>query len=364
MLGKNTTCLRQTVLSFLAVCSVVHPSFGQHSDIFISVTDNQIVVQEPFYADSIRNFDVLGDGTVWHGTNPGYSTTGADQFKLNDQVEFNVVSPLLFSAGQAWSFPDSDHYLRQFWPVFPQLSVTATAETGNQPGFLIASVGNRGTLHQHHTFELTSFSGAAAPVGAYAIQQVIHTEGYVDSNPFWIVLNNGLPIADFAATLRLLPPIGTVGDFDRNGVLDLSDVNRLQDQLRASATPTEFTNEFDLTGDALIDRADLEFWVHNVRQTWIGDANLDGQFNSSDLIQVFAAGHYTDDVPGNSTWSEGDWNGDSEFDSSDVIAAFQDGGYESGPRVALVPESQFRSSLAVLAATLLLWFRRGAVPVD
>ena len=231
MIGRIITWLQRAVLPCLAVWSAVRPSLGQHSDVFISVTDNQIMVEASFHADSIQSFDVLGDGTVWHGTNPGYSTTAADQFKLNDQVGFNVVSPLLFSSGQEWILPEADHYLRQFWPVFPQLSVTTTAETGNQAGFLIASVGPRGTLHQHHTFELSSFSGAAAPIGAYAIQQVIHAEGYTTSDPFWIVLNNGLPIDEFAATLRLLPSIGTVGDFDRNGVLDSSDINHLHDQL-------------------------------------------------------------------------------------------------------------------------------------
>ena len=357
MIGRTKTRLQQAATTLVAVCSVTSPSLGQHSDVFISVTDNQIVVQNQSYPDTIRSFDVLGDGTVWHGTNPGYSTTGANQFRLNDQVEFNVVSPLLFSSGQEWMFPDVDNYVRQFWPVFPQLSVTMTAQTGNQPGFLIASVGSRGTLHQHHTFELSSFSGAAPPIGAYAFQQVIHAEGYATSDPYWIVLNNGLPITEFASTLRLLPSIGTVGDFDRNGILDSSDINRIQEQLRTSMTPTEFTREFDLTGDALIDREDLEYWVRNIRQTWIGDANLDGRFNSSDLIQVFAFGQYNDNVPNNSTWEQGDWNGDSEFDSGDVIAAFQDGGYEQGQRVMLVPEPQ-SSSIAILAGTVLLWCRR------
>ena len=58
-----------------------------------------------------------------------------------------------------------------------------------------------------------------------------------------------------------------------------------------------------------------------------GDANGDGIFNSSDLVQVFQIGEYEDGVPNNSTFAEGDWNGDGDFDSSDLVLAFQAGMY-------------------------------------
>ena len=69
-------------------------------------------------------------------------------------------------------------------------------------------------------------------------------------------------------------------------------------------------NDGSLTDpDARID------YVHNVLGTWIGDSNKDGEFNSGDLVQVFAAGEYEDSVAENSSWATGDWNGDKEFDS-------------------------------------------------
>ncbi|MCA9172511.1 MAG: dockerin type I repeat-containing protein [Planctomycetales bacterium] len=76
--------------------------------------------------------------------------------------------------------------------------------------------------------------------------------------------------------------------------------------------------------------------------TWFGDANLDGEFNSTDLVVVFQAGVYEDSVLLNAGWSTGDWNGDGEFNSSDLVTAFQTGGYGQGPRDAVaasaVPE--------------------------
>lgn len=60
-----------------------------------------------------------------------------------------------------------------------------------------------------------------------------------------------------------------------------------------------------------------------------GDANRDGSFDSSDLIQVFQAGEYEDTISNNSDWSEGDWNGDGDFDSEDLVSAFASGCYEN-----------------------------------
>ncbi len=60
-----------------------------------------------------------------------------------------------------------------------------------------------------------------------------------------------------------------------------------------------------------------------------GDANGDGIFNSSDLVAVFQAGEYEDQILGNSTFEEGDWNGDGDSDSGDLVMAFQAGHYVS-----------------------------------
>ena len=55
------------------------------------------------------------------------------------------------------------------------------------------------------------------------------------------------------------------------------------------------------------------------------DVNLDGQFDSSDLVTLFQAGTYDKDV--DAAWSEGDLNGDGRFDSADLIVAFASGDF-------------------------------------
>ena len=78
-------------------------------------------------------------------------------------------------------------------------------------------------------------------------------------------------------------------------------------------------------------------WIRELRQTSIGDANLDGVFDSEDLVLALQGGKYVVDV-GNAkmaTWTEGDWNGDMRFDSGDLVFAYQD--YVGGP-TPVVPE--------------------------
>ena len=89
---------------------------------------------------------------------------------------------------------------------------------------------------------------------------------------------------------------------------------------------------FDLTSDGLVDTDDRDRWIEELRMTWYGDANLDGEFNSGDLVSLFSAGEFEDAIALNSIWTTGDFNGDGDFDSSDLVAAFADGGFEQGPR--------------------------------
>jgi hypothetical protein len=86
-----------------------------------------------------------------------------------------------------------------------------------------------------------------------------------------------------------------------------------------------------------------------------GDANIDGVFDSGDLVHVFQVGEYEDAIAGNSTWSDGDWTNDNEFDSNDLVRAFQDGRYveAASPPSAGVPEP---TSLApLLLGCLAAW---------
>ena len=138
------------------------------------------------------------------------------------------------------------------------------------------------------------------------------------------------------------------GDYNVNGELDAGDLDLQAVAITGGMDPPEY----DLNGDTKVDYNDRLLWVNDLKNTWIGDANLDLEFNSSDMVKVFVAGKYeTGEV---ATWDEGDWNGNTKFESSDMVAAFVGGGYEQGkrpvPATSAVPEP---SSFALILLGLL-----------
>ena len=128
--------------------------------------------------------------------------------------------------------------------------------------------------------------------------------------------------------------VGLMGDFDADGLLTVSDINALS-MRSASGLHGRL---FDLNDDQLVNAVDLTVWIKDLQSSWIGDANVDNVFNTSDLVKVFQSGKFEQNVSAN--WSEGDWNGDGLFDSGDLVTAFQDGGFEMSPQGAVhaVPE--------------------------
>jgi hypothetical protein len=148
-----------------------------------------------------------------------------------------------------------------------------------------------------------------------------------------------------------------VGDFNGNGSLDAQDIDMLTDQIvGALNSPLS-----DLNGDSQVDLLDHRQWVVSLKNTWYGDADLNGELNTGDMVAVFQAGEYEDLVPLNSRWSTGDWNGDKEFNTTDLVTAFQDGGFERGPRQAavLVPEPTafLMFALGALIASHIRWYK-------
>ncbi|MCA9214323.1 MAG: matrixin family metalloprotease [Planctomycetales bacterium] len=122
---------------------------------------------------------------------------------------------------------------------------------------------------------------------------------------------------------------GLPGDLNGNGILDVGDIDAVSLAIRGNVA---FGYDVNLDGQSnSLDRDDLIF---NQIGTVLGDANLDGVFDSSDFVLVFQAGQYEDGVSQNSGWASGDWNGDGEFSTLDLVVAFQGGAYVSSSAVA------------------------------
>ncbi len=140
-----------------------------------------------------------------------------------------------------------------------------------------------------------------------------------------------------------------LGDVDGNGMLDVTDV----DLLAAAIRQGDGDERWDLNRDGLVDFNDHRFWVTELKQTVLGDTNLDGLLETADLVLALTAGGYEDALIGNSTWETGDWNGDGEFDTADLVAVMESGQLNRvNAATFAVPEPASCSllSLVVLAA--------------
>lgn len=134
---------------------------------------------------------------------------------------------------------------------------------------------------------------------------------------------DGMPVGRVVPAVEVIISTIKSPDFNDDGQVDAIDIDLLCAAIQAEETDLRF----DLDGDGTVSIQDHDQLITERLQTTYGDSNLDGRFDSSDLVAVFIAGEYEDGVVGNSGWADGDWNCDGEFDTSDLVYAFQRGGY-------------------------------------
>ena len=82
------------------------------------------------------------------------------------------------------------------------------------------------------------------------------------------------------------------GDFTAISNLDVADIDLLQSKILNPQAYYWLDTMFDLDGDGSVSAKDHRVWVKDLKRTWFGDADLSGEFDSSDFVQVFQAGKY------------------------------------------------------------------------
>jgi hypothetical protein len=117
---------------------------------------------------------------------------------------------------------------------------------------------------------------------------------------------------------------GFSGDVNSDGRIDVGDIDALCREIHSEASATD---AFDLNKDGTLDQADVDELVFIRLGTTYGDVNLDGGFNSTDLVLLFQTRQYEDLLSDNSSWTSGDWNCDRDFTTRDFVLAFMAGGY-------------------------------------
>lgn len=145
-------------------------------------------------------------------------------------------------------------------------------------------------------------------------------------------------------------PATETGDFNMDNVLSLLDVNALTSRFNGTDL------WYDLTGDNVVNRSDLENLVRTKIGTEFGDANLDHQVSLADYNVL--ASHFG--VTGSWKWQDGDFNGDGKVSFADyqlLEAGFGFGGATGTLPGAPVPEP-VTASLLVLGSLALVRRRR------
>ena len=138
-------------------------------------------------------------------------------------------------------------------------------------------------------------------------------------------------------------------DFNDDFLCDITDINELlaEGPIADGVAVTPGVNDqFDLTGDGVIDLDDRDEWLAQAAQQnelaspyKLGDANLDGVVDGMDFI-LWNGGKFTNTL----FWDQGNFNGDAVTDGLDFLD-WNDNKFTSSD-IATVPEPT--GSLAVL----------------
>lgn len=330
----------------------------EHADVFGAAYSHSAGLVN--YSQPNSSFLYLGEDSAEYPNEPDAATLLAQVECAADMRE--IVQLLTFAWASSFS-PNLED------PQFPCLNVDLPFELPSLQ--IIPEVRDDWMEHDvfrlldDHATDLSSLRGLALDVGDQEI-----ADNLPDNTAFHeALLSAGVPHqfevyrgghVDWseANSLQFLTEnlIVLFGDFDGNGILDNDDIALLGAEVRRG------TNDLgmDVNGDGLVDMSDHTFWVKHreVAFSYFGDANLNGEFNSGDLVAVFGAGEYEDATEGNSLWSEGDWNGDGDFDTTDLVVAFQDGGYEQGPRVSAHTVPEPATNVFLTFSAMVLLFKR------
>lgn len=145
-------------------------------------------------------------------------------------------------------------------------------------------------------------------------------------------------------------------DFDGDGACDVSDLNAMlaEGPIADGVAVTPGVNDqYDLTGDDMIDLDDRDEWLSQAglangfdSPLKLGDANLDGVVDGQDFI-LWNAGKFTSTL----LWNNGDFNGDGVNDGQDFIV-WNTLKFTSSDSVANVPEP---STVVLLFVSLLVF---------
>jgi protocatechuate 3,4-dioxygenase beta subunit len=137
------------------------------------------------------------------------------------------------------------------------------------------------------------------PPGWHTIREVL-PGGYVQTSPglgyYSTYVWPGQSTGDLNFGNQRTAP---TGDFNNDGNVDAADIDLLYAHYGAANADT-----YDLDGDANVTQSDMDYLIHTIKNTWYGDANLDGKVGFGDFQALLDNWHAT-----GTGWACGDFDG-------------------------------------------------------
>ena len=260
----------------------------------------------------------------------GLNHAGVDLFLVGHSHSFSWTYPIVGSADD-----DNDGFVE-----FDEVEVVdaSTHRFDKGSGIIQVVSGVGGNSLRHTTYDQPVFAqgyslNETTPDSDYGFARIDVTPrsltvSYVSAKSGEIVGDtnaNGIRDIDEPSFGQFTIADSSVPNADVNGDSVIDDVDL--DLLAAAVRESSVETRFDLNDDQNVNQHDFTYLLENHLGTVPGDANLDGYFDSKDLVMVFVAAEFQDETEGNSGWSEGDWNADGDFTSADLVLAFQKGSY-------------------------------------
>ena len=336
----------------------------------LSFSENNAVSQDFIYHDDFNDGELKSPGRWYKYEGPGTADATTGDFVIESPSAWSMwslshIDDERLRPRSEWSFRAKINMEDVFLAIGTNVYHHAGLWEENGESILRAGTGGNGPrsttivpyplVEEDLFLQMDSFDGditASVWKEGDPDSLIQHSHFYdpVNVRPSFGVNGGSATFYEIWISTSPLPITFLDGDFNADGVLDADDIDSLADAMGTA------DSTFDLNEDGVIDFQDHSVWVHDVKGTWYGDANLDGEFSSLDLVVIFQTGKFETDEA--ASWSDGDWNGDKVFSTSDLVTAFQDSGYEQGQRqaVAAVPEPS--SVIALMMAFLGLILRR------
>ena len=147
------------------------------------------------------------------------------------------------------------------------------------------------------------------------------------------------------------------GDLNYNGRFDAQDLDILtQNVAFAPDEPHgDFLRRLDLNGDKTVDTSDVHYWVTDLKSTFVGDANLDGEVKFDDFLALSA------NFGQAGGWAEGDFNADEQVNFPDFLALSANfGNVAAATHAEAVPEPT-AAAIAFFGDRWLDWLAKTAL---